>query len=402
MKAHARKRLPVGILAALLLSGILSGCASPTISGTAMARPGAAAPSAGGSSVTSPPAATSLPPPATTSSPPASACASLISSMDVRAQVAQLVVPGVDAGNPAAAVSLVKSQQIGGIFVGGNNTTLLQNGALNAVQAAAKIPVSVAVDEEGGRVQRIDDLDGSLPSARELAATKTPDEVRALGVQRGQQLRARGVTVDYAPDADVSDEPADAVIGDRSYSPDPAKVRAYAMAFANGLRQSGVTPVLKHFPGHGHGSGDSHKGTVTTPPLDRLRQVDLQPYRNIAEYGKVEVMVGHLDVPGLTDGVPASISPAAYQLLRGEYHFTGPVITDDLGGMKAITDQYSLPDAVLKALQSGADEALFSSGSGDVGQVLDRLTRAVADGDLPADRVAASVQRVLTSKGVCG
>jgi beta-N-acetylhexosaminidase len=78
------------------------------------------------------------------------------------------------------------------------------------------------------------------------------------------------------------------------------------------------------------------------------------------------------------------------------------VITDDLGGMKAITDQYSLPDAVLKALQSGADEALFSSGSGDVGQVLDRLTKAVADGDLPADRVAASVQRVLTSKGACG
>lgn len=394
MKAHARKRLPVGIFAALLFSGIVSGCASPTISGTAMARPSAAAPTAGGSSMASPPAAAP--------SLPASACGAKVASMDVRAQVAQLVVPGVDAGNPAAAVELVRSQQIGGIFVGGNNTTLLQNGALNAVQAAAKIPVSVAVDEEGGRVQRIDDLDGSLPSARELAATKTPDEVRALGVQRGQQLRARGVTVDYAPDADVSEEPDDAVIGDRSYSADPAKVRQYAMAFANGLRQSGITPVLKHFPGHGHGSGDSHKGTVTTPPLDQLRQVDLQPYRNIAEYGKIEVMVGHLDVPDLTNGVPASISPAAYQLLRGEYHFTGPVITDDLGGMKAITDQYSLPDAVLKALQSGADEALFSSGSGNVGQVLDRLTKAVADGDLPADRVAASVQRVLTSKGACG
>nr|WP_245787118.1 glycoside hydrolase family 3 N-terminal domain-containing protein [Amycolatopsis saalfeldensis] len=384
----------MGIFAALLFSGIVSGCASPTISGTAMARPSAAAPTAGGSSMASPPAAAP--------SLPASACGAKVASMDVRAQVAQLVVPGVDAGNPAAAVELVRSQQIGGIFVGGNNTTLLQNGALNAVQAAAKIPVSVAVDEEGGRVQRIDDLDGSLPSARELAATKTPDEVRALGVQRGQQLRARGVTVDYAPDADVSEEPDDAVIGDRSYSADPAKVRQYAMAFANGLRQSGITPVLKHFPGHGHGSGDSHKGTVTTPPLDQLRQVDLQPYRNIAEYGKIEVMVGHLDVPDLTNGVPASISPAAYQLLRGEYHFTGPVITDDLGGMKAITDQYSLPDAVLKALQSGADEALFSSGSGNVGQVLDRLTKAVADGDLPADRVAASVQRVLTSKGACG
>lgn len=319
----------------------------------------------------------------------------------MRARVAQLVVPGVDAANPAAVTKLVQQYQVGGFFVGGNKTTLLQNNALAAVQNAAKIPVAVSVDEEGGRVQRIDDLDGSMPSARELAATKTPAEVRALGVQRGRQLHARGITMDFAPDADVSDEPDDAVIGDRSYSSDPAKVRQYAMAFAEGLREGGVTPVLKHFPGHGHGSGDSHKGTVTTPPLDQLRKVDLKPYENIADYGAVEVMVGHLDVPGLTDGVPASISPAAYQLLRGDYHFTGPIITDDLGGMKAITDQYPLPDAVLKALQAGADEALFSSGNGDVGAVLDRLVKAVSSGELPADRVAASVERVLKSKHAC-
>ncbi|MFF0147715.1 beta-N-acetylhexosaminidase [Amycolatopsis sulphurea] len=321
--------------------------------------------------------------------------------MGVRARVAQLVVPGVDAGNPAAVTNLVRSTQVGGIFVGGNKTTLLQNGALAAVHQAARIPVSVAVDEEGGRVQRIDELDGPLPSARQLAATKTPDEVRALGEQRGRQLHGRGVTVDYAPDADVSDEPDDAVIGDRSYSPDPEKVRTYAMAFAEGLRAGGVLPVLKHFPGHGHGSGDSHRTAVTTPPLDRLRQVDLVPYRDLAEYGKVGVMVGHLDVPGLTGGVPASLSPAAYRLLRGEFRFSGPVITDDLGGMKAITDQYPLPEAVLKALQAGADEALFSSGNGDVPAVLDRLVQAVQTGELPAAQVAASVGRVLAAKGAC-
>jgi beta-N-acetylhexosaminidase len=277
----------------------------------------------------------------------------------------------------------------------------LQNHALDAVQRAAKIPVAVSVDEEGGRVQRIDDLDGSMPSARELAKTKTPDEVRALGEQRGEQLAARGITVDFAPDTDVSDEPDDAVIGDRSYSDDPATVRTYALAFADGLRAAGITPVLKHFPGHGHGSGDSHEGTVTTPPLTQLRQADLKPYENIADYGPVEVMVGHLDVPGLTDGVPASLSPAAYQLLRGDYHFTGPIITDDLGGMKAITDQYPLPEAVLKALQAGADQALFSSGNGDVGAVLDRLVTAVSSGELPADQVAASVKRLLIAKHVC-
>nr|WP_134732495.1 glycoside hydrolase family 3 N-terminal domain-containing protein [Amycolatopsis nivea] len=398
MKAHARPRWSTaGAVSALTLICALSACsgdrsASGTATPTALTPP-----SAGSSPQAAPPASTS---PAQTV-PGRGSCASAVSAMDPRARVAQLVVPGVNAGDPAGVANLVRTQQVGGIFVGDKKTTLLQNGALDGVQRAAKIPVSVAVDEEGGRVQRIDDLDGSLPSARQLAASKTPDEVRAIGEQRGKQLRARGVTVDYAPDADVSDEPDDAVIGDRSYSPDPEKVRQYALAFAEGLRAAGVQPVLKHFPGHGHGSGDSHRGTVVTPPLDQLRRVDLVPYRDISEYGQVAVMVGHLEVPGLTGDEPASLAPEAYRLLRNEFHFTGPVITDDLGGMKAITDRFALPDAVLKALQAGADQALFSSGHNDVGAVVDRLQRAVESGELSGAQVQASVERVLAAKGFC-
>ncbi|MEV6878420.1 glycoside hydrolase family 3 N-terminal domain-containing protein [Amycolatopsis sp. NPDC051128] len=328
-------------------------------------------------------------------------CASLVGGLDVRGQVAQLVVVGVSGDNPAATVSLVRENQVGGIFVGGNATALLKDRSLDAVQAAARLPVAVSVDEEGGRVQRIDDLDGEIPSARAMAATKSPAQVRALATERGHQLRGRGVTVDFAPDTDVTDAPDDDVIGDRSFSPDPARVKTYAMAFAAGLRDAGVQPVLKHFPGHGHGSGDSHKGTVVTPPLDRLRAVDLVPYRGIADYGPVAVMVGHLDVPDLTGGVPATLSPAAYGLLRGEFGFTGPVLTDDLGAMKAITAQYSLPEAVLKALQAGADQALWSSG-GRVDEVLNRLVRAVQAGELPQARVQESVTRVLRGKGLCG
>jgi beta-N-acetylhexosaminidase len=327
-------------------------------------------------------------------------CASLVDGLDVRAQVAQLVIVGVSGDNPAATVSLVRDHQVGGIFIGGNATALLKDRSLAAVQAVARVPVAVSVDEEGGRVQRIDDLDGDLPSARTMAEKKSPDQVRALAAERGRQLRARGVTVDFAPDTDVTDAPDDDVIGDRSFSPDPARVKTYAKAFAAGLRDAGVQPVLKHFPGHGHGSGDSHKGTVVTPSLDKLRAVDLVPYRGLADYGPVSVMVGHLDVPGLTDGVPASVSPAAYRLLRGEFGFTGPAVTDDLGAMKAITAQYSLPEAVLKALQAGADEALWSSG-GRVDTVLDRLVKAVQAGELPKAQVQESVTRVLRGKGLC-
>ncbi|GAB3134175.1 glycoside hydrolase family 3 N-terminal domain-containing protein [Amycolatopsis stemonae] len=378
-------------LCTVLASLMVTGCQSASV-------PGSAVPSA--PSPRALPASTPAPAPTSGLARPGD-CASLVRGLDVRRQVAQLVVVGVSGDNPGAAVSLVRDNQVGGIFIGGNATALLKERALDAVQAAAQLPVAVSVDEEGGRVQRIDDLDGDIPSAREMAATKSPAEVRTLAADRGRQLRARGVTVDFAPDTDVTDAPDDDVIGDRSFSPDPVRVKTYATAFAAGLRDAGVHPVLKHFPGHGHGSGDSHQGTVVTPPLAQLRAVDLVPYRDLADYGPVSVMVGHLDVPDLTNGVPASVSPAAYQLLRGEFGFTGPVVTDDLGAMKAITAQYPLPDAVLKALQAGADEALWSSG-GRVDEVLNRLVRAVQSGELPKARVQESVTRVLRSKGACG
>jgi len=158
--------------------------------------------------------------------------------------------------------------------------------------------------------------------------------------------------------------------------------------------------VLKHFPGHGHASGDSHQGLVRTPPLAQLRTLDLVPYQGLPDYGPVAVMVGHLDVPDLTNGAAATLSPPVYQLLRGEFGFTGPVLTDDLGAMRAITEQYSLPDAVLKALQAGADQALWSSG-GRTDEVLDRLVRAVGSGELPESRVRESVTRVLAAKNAC-
>lgn len=355
------------------------------------------------------PPTASVPPPAPSSSsapaapattPPLDRCATAIGQMTARERLAQLLVVGVDPTDPAAALNLVRSTQVGGVFIGGNATNLLRGNALEPIQHAARWGLSVAVDEEGGRVQRIDQLDGSLPSARQMARTMTVDQVREAGRKRGGQLRARGVTVDFAPILDVSSQPDDGPIGDRSFSSDPAKARDYGLAFADGLRAAGVTPVFKHFPGHGHAQGDSHDGAATTPPLSSLRGNDLVPYGAVGAFSGGEVMVGHLTVPGLTAGQPASLSPAAYQLLRTDYHFTGPVITDDLGAMRAITATYRLPDAVLHALLAGADQVLWSSG-GDVAPVLDRLTQALDSGELPAPRVDDALHRILPAKGVC-
>jgi beta-N-acetylhexosaminidase len=328
-------------------------------------------------------------------------CAGEVAKMPLRAQLAQRLMVSVNPARPDSARAVVADNAVGGIFIGGNPTAILEGDALAPMRAASQLPVAVAVDEEGGRVQRIDKLDGSMPSARTMAATMSPEQVRALAAKRGRELRARGVTVDMAPVVDVAaGQSLGGVIGDRSFSTDPERVASYAGAFAAGLRDAGVLPVFKHFPGHGRGNGDSHTGEVTTPPLASLRGDDLVPYRQLLGAGPAAVMVGHLIVPGLTDGLPASVSPAAYRLLRGEFGFGGLVMTDDLGAMQAITDRYTLPDAVLAALRAGADIALWTSPD-PVGPVLDRLQAAVQNGQLPAQDVAAATARVLAVKGAC-
>jgi beta-N-acetylhexosaminidase len=161
--------------------------------------------------------------------------------------------------------------------------------------------------------------------------------------------------------------------------------------------------VLKHFPGHGHGSGDSHKGGVVTPPLSELQTSDLVPYRTLITQTPVGVMIGHLQVPGLTGDDPASLSKPALDLLRagigyGAPPFDGPVFSDDLSSMVAITSKYGVVDAVLKALQAGTDVALWVT-TDEVPAVLDRLDKALAAGELKMADVDASVKRVAAMKG---
>jgi len=337
------------------------------------------------------------------------ACTAVVAAMAPRARLAQRLMIGVDPTDPSGTAETVRATQVGGVFIGGNATELLQDQALRGVQSVSRIPLAVAVDDEGGRVQRIDDLDGELPSARTMAAEFTAAEVGELGRDRGRSLAARGITMNLAPTVDVGEQPARSVIGDRSFGADPADVVAYAGAFAQGQRESGLFTVLKHFPGHGHADGDSHQGRVTTPPLDQLRRDDLVPYAELlgpggalAEGGEPHtgVMVGHLDVPGLTDDLPTSLTPAVYALLREDYGFDGLVLTDDVGVMKAVTDRFDLPEAVERALTAGADMALWA-GDLPVVPVLDGLSVALAEGGLDAGENDRAAERVLAAKGAC-
>jgi beta-N-acetylhexosaminidase len=329
--------------------------------------------------------------------------AGYLAQFNQRQKLAQLLTVGVTGTADAQAV--VRTEQVGGIFVGGwTDQAMVSNKQMDQVTALARVPLMVTIDEEGGRVSRVGNLIGEAPSARVVAQTMSADEYYQETLTRAKALRELGITVDFAPDVDVSDQPDDSVIGDRSYSTDPDVVTSYADAMIRALHDAGLGAVMKHFPGHGHGSGDSHKGAVQTPPLDQLQQVDLVPFRNLVGSG-AGVMVGHLDVPGLTDsGVPASISPRAMALLRqgtgyNAAPFDGPIFTDDLSGMAAITSRMNIEDAVATALEAGADSALWIS-TNAVSKVLDHLEEEVRSGKLPAAQVDASVLRLARFKGV--
>jgi beta-N-acetylhexosaminidase len=348
-------------------------------------------------------AATTAPAPA--AGPVTPACGdgpALLAAMSTRDKLAQLLMVGVTGAADARAV--VDNHHVGGIFIGSwTDLSMLSDGSLTDIAAAAgPLPLAVSVDEEGGRVSRLAGLIGSQPSPRVLAASHTPDEVYNIALARGQAMRRLGITIDFAPVVDVTNAPDDTVIGDRSFGADPTTVTDYAGAYARGLRDAGLLPVLKHFPGHGHGSGDTHTGSVVTPPLTDLQTNDLIPYRTLDAQAPVGVMVGHIEVPGLTGSDPASLSPAAYALLRsGDYGgpaFNGPVFTDDLSSMQAISDRFGVAEAALRGLQAGADTALWVT-TDEVPAVLDRLEKALAAGELTMPRVDASVLRMAAVKG---
>ncbi len=352
------------------------------------------------SSDTAPASSTTTTTEATAAATSATCGDDLLARLTLRQKLAQLLNVGVTGAADAQAI--VESEQIGGIFIGSwTDASMLTDGLVPQVAAQSALPLMVTIDEEGGRVSRVGDLFGPDPSARVTAQTMTVDETYRMAFERGQELKSLGITVDFAPDVDVSSQPDDSVIGDRSFSDDPEVVTQYAGAYARGLIDAGIMPVLKHFPGHGSASGDSHTGAVTTPPIEQLQQSDLVPYRSLVS-PEVGVMLGHLDVPGLTGGLPASISPAAVDLLRsGAYGgpaFGGVIFTDDLSGMRAITDTYGITEAVEAAMVAGVNQALWLT-TDEVPAVLDHLEQVVAEGTLSPEWVDESVRTVTRAKG---
>jgi beta-N-acetylhexosaminidase len=285
-----------------------------------------------------------------------------------------------------------------------------------AGSAAPGHPLIMA-DQEGGGIQRLRGAVADLPWPRELAATNTVAQVRAKATAWGRAMAALGVTMDLAPVLDVDDRPGpsdDNPDGKRSFSGDAATVAEYGVAFLQGLRDGGVIPVVKHFPGLGGTTGNTDARPAPTKPIATLRANDLGPFRDAIAAGAPAVMVANATVPGMTTH-PAGLSSAVIgTLLRGQLGFTGLVVTDSLsaGAVTAVTE--NLGEAAADAVESGADLILFGDTSSashraalsgpavqeSFDQIVAALRAALGSGALREDRLNAAVGTVLRTRGV--
>jgi len=340
-----------------------------------------------------PPSITSIFTSTTSSVPAVPTRAQCIGRAPTADLVGQLVVATITEGGIAELAPRVVDGTMGGIVLLGD----ADSGIADAIAPldASIIPPIVGVDEEGGAVQRLEAVLGYAPSARRLGDAGNVDSTFFAGARRGTGAAALGFNMVLAPVLDIG---RSAGLRSRTYGDDPDTVIAHGLAYARGLEAGGVVAVAKHFPGHGSTGVDSHQGLPVTAPLADLESFDLLPFAAASSSASVPaIMIGHLVVPDLTDGMPASLSRAAVTLLRDDYGFDGLIVSDDLS--MAALRQWTIPEAAELALNAG-DDLLIAGGFRDALATVDRLTEAVGTGRVSRGRLEDAASRVLRVKGV--
>ncbi|WP_405891259.1 glycoside hydrolase family 3 protein [Streptomyces sp. NBC_01527] len=283
------------------------------------------------------------------------------------------------------------------LLFGPNIRDRAQTAALTAALRAENPDVLIAVDEEGGDITRLEAATGSsYPGNLALGTVDDPELTAAVATSVGGELRAVGIGLDYAPDADVNSNPDNPVIGVRSFGADPTVVARHTAAWVRGLHDAGVAACAKHFPGHGDTDTDSHLDLPTVAmDADRIAELALPPFRAALAAGARAVMTAHLLIPAYDPDRPATVSPRVIiQLLRQELGFDGLVVSDAIE-MQAVRARYGLAGAAVRALSAGVDLICLGDRSGDT--EFAGLRAAVADavvrGELPEERLAEAAAR---------
>jgi beta-glucosidase-like glycosyl hydrolase/CubicO group peptidase (beta-lactamase class C family) len=291
---------------------------------------------------------------------------------------------------------LLQNNRIGGIiFMQG--TAEKQVCLNNMYQQMANVPLLVAMDAEWGLGMRLTGAK-DLPRSMMIGASHDTKMAYAVGAAIGQQCKRMGVHVNFAPVADINNNPNNPVIGARSYGENKIWVTRLAVAYMNGLQDNGVMACGKHFPGHGDTDADSHLDLPRIPKsLTQLDTLELYPFRQLIKAGLKTMMVAHLDVPALEteQHIPTTLSKNTItNLLKTKMGFNGLVFTDALN-MKGITKYFAATDINLRALQVGNDMLLIAQ---EVPASINRIKQALDSGEVSRAQLEATVKKILSAK----
>ena len=346
------------------------------------------------------PSATPTPTPEPTPTP--DPVAEALAAMTTQEKVGQLLVAGIggtEAGEDG--LQAVQDYQVGGVILFGRNVESAQQLAdlTNELKTlnGDNTPLFLCVDQEGGRVDRMPPEVDDLPSAYDyIAAGGAPLE---RGKVLAAQCAAFGFNLDFSTCLDIWSNPDNTVIGDRAYGSDPDTVTSAGLAVNQGLEQGGVIPVVKHFPGHGDTSTDSHVDLpVVGKTAEELEEFELIPFQAAIDQGTPCVMVAHILMTQIDPDLPASLSPKVVDgLLRQEMGFDGVVCTDDLT-MGAISNTYGMGEAAVMAVEAGCDLLLVCHEADNLTAARDALLSAVDAGRISMERLDESVYRILSLK----
>jgi beta-N-acetylhexosaminidase len=323
--------------------------------------------------------------------------------MRTRLDVGQLFVVGFAGTSvPASAEDLFVKHGVGGAILFKRNIESAEqvvqlNSALFHIGKRCASPLIVSVDQEGGRVARLRGIATDVPSMRVVgkAADVDPELPYRLGALMARELSALGFHWDFAPVVDVDTNPANPVIGERSFSRDAAVVGRIAARFIEGMQGAGVAACAKHFPGHGDTDVDSHLALPRLPhALDRLRTVELPPFVEAAKAGVASVMTAHVMFPALDEHEPATLSNTILeQLLRKEVGYDGVCVSDDLE-MNAVAERYPVEVLVEKGLLAGCDLFLICHDNDKAARAVEHVHKLVESGRVPRARVEQALARV--------
>ncbi len=328
-----------------------------------------------------------------------------IKEMTMEEKLGQMLIAGLDGYElNDNAKALMENYHVGGFILFGSNIKDIDQlskyiNDLKSYHSGKGVPLFISVDEEGGRISRIPKTIKNLPTSKVIGAVDNEEYSFEVGKLLAKKVSAFGFNMDFAPVLDINSNPKNPVIGDRAFGAKEDVVSRLGVQTMKGIQSEQVIPVVKHFPGHGDTSVDSHIGLPSVEnDLSRLQSFELIPFAEAIKNNADCVMVAHILLPKIDAENPSTMSKTIItDILRQQLSFKGVVITDDMT-MGAITKNYKIGEAAVKAVNAGVDIVLVAHEMENAKAVFDALMTAQKEGKITEERIDESVYRILSLK----